>query len=113
MSATAQLAVPHHNLEAEKSVLGAVLLDGLMNSCFSTAQALLTAHSELLRMAQQALGSHHHQRQGVHRQQGGLPPQQVEIIGGAGAVSHPQVVPTARFRKRSRRPEEWSGPWPS
>jgi len=34
--------------------LGAVLLDGLMNSCFSTAQALLTAHSELLRMAQQA-----------------------------------------------------------
>ena len=30
------------------------LLDGLINSCFSTAQALLTAHSELLRMAQQA-----------------------------------------------------------
>src|ERR1700736_7004774 len=27
MSATAQIAVPPHNLEAEKSVLGAVLLD--------------------------------------------------------------------------------------
>ncbi len=37
-----------------KPDLGTVLLDGLVNSCFSTAQALLTAHSELLRMAQQA-----------------------------------------------------------
>jgi WS/DGAT/MGAT family acyltransferase len=33
---------------------GTVLLDGLISSCFSAAQALLTAHSELLRMAQQA-----------------------------------------------------------
>jgi len=33
---------------------GTALLDSLINSCFSTAQALLTAHSELLRMAEQA-----------------------------------------------------------
>jgi diacylglycerol O-acyltransferase len=33
---------------------GPALLDSLINSCFSTAQALLTAHSELLRMAEQA-----------------------------------------------------------
>ena len=32
---------------------GTVLLDGLISSCFSTAQVMLTAHSELLRMAQQ------------------------------------------------------------
>jgi diacylglycerol O-acyltransferase len=32
---------------------GTVLLDSLISSCFSTAQAFLTAHSELLRMAQQ------------------------------------------------------------
>jgi diacylglycerol O-acyltransferase len=37
-----------------KHELGTELLDGLIRSCFSTAQALLTAHSELLRMAQQA-----------------------------------------------------------
>ncbi len=33
---------------------GSVLLDGLVSSCFATAQAFLTAHSELLRMAEQA-----------------------------------------------------------
>jgi diacylglycerol O-acyltransferase len=33
---------------------GTALLDNLISSCLSTAQALLTAHSELLRMAQQA-----------------------------------------------------------
>lgn len=33
---------------------GSVLLEGLVGSCFSTGQALLTVHSELLRMAQQA-----------------------------------------------------------
>ncbi len=32
----------------------AALLDTLINSCFSTAQAFLTVHSELLRMAEQA-----------------------------------------------------------
>ena len=40
-------ASPRHDL-------GSVLLDGLMSSGLATAQALLTAHSELLRMAQQA-----------------------------------------------------------
>jgi diacylglycerol O-acyltransferase / wax synthase len=34
---------------------GAVLLDSLINTCFSTGQALLTVHSELLRMAQPAV----------------------------------------------------------
>jgi diacylglycerol O-acyltransferase len=33
---------------------GSVLLEGLVGSCFSTGQALLTVYSELLRMAQQA-----------------------------------------------------------
>ncbi|MGA3125659.1 MAG: wax ester/triacylglycerol synthase domain-containing protein [Candidatus Korobacteraceae bacterium] len=41
---------------------GTVLLDGLISSCFSTAQVLLTAHSELLRMAQQA--SHSNGKEG-------------------------------------------------
>jgi WS/DGAT/MGAT family acyltransferase len=36
---------------------GTALLDGLISTCFSTAQALLTAHSELLRLAQQATAS--------------------------------------------------------
>jgi diacylglycerol O-acyltransferase len=38
---------------------GNALLDSLINSCFSTAQALLTAHSELLRMAEQASHNDH------------------------------------------------------
>ena len=33
---------------------GTMLLDTLINACFSTGQAFLTVHSELLRMAQQA-----------------------------------------------------------
>lgn len=33
------------------------LLDGLVNACFSAGQALLTAHFELLQMAQQLFGS--------------------------------------------------------
>jgi diacylglycerol O-acyltransferase len=42
-----------HSVEAGAHLNGAsVLLDGLISTCFTTAQALLTTHSELLRMAQ-------------------------------------------------------------
>jgi diacylglycerol O-acyltransferase len=41
------LPPPQHNP-------GSKLLDGLISSCFSTAQAFLTAHSQLLRMAENA-----------------------------------------------------------
>ena len=44
------------------------------------------------RVAQQALGGHHHQRQRIHAQQRGLAAQQVEIIGRGGAVGYAQVV---------------------
>jgi WS/DGAT/MGAT family acyltransferase len=37
---------------------GTVLLDTLINSCFTTGQAFLTIHSELLRMAEQAAHPH-------------------------------------------------------
>lgn len=45
---------PHYPVPPPPQDPGTALLNGLISSCFSTAQALLTAHSELLRMAQQA-----------------------------------------------------------
>ena len=66
------------------------------------------------RIAQEALRRHQDQRAWIVIQPQGLPPQQVEILGGRRGSWRPGCCPGPEScRKRSRRALECSGPCPS
>lgn len=77
---------------------GTALLDGLISSCFTAAQALLTAHSELLRMAEHAAAPKakepgtETQPEGDKKSQGGL-----AQLGDLGRALSELAQPTQRL----------------
>ena len=76
---------------------GTALLDGLINSCFSTAQALLTAHSELLRMAQQAT-AHRDEKPGEQHTQASIGAlAQIAPLGSVANLLSELAQPTERL----------------
>ena len=90
---------------------GTALLDGLINTCFSTAQALLTAHSELLRMAQQATAKRNEsQEDRTQASIGALA--SIAPLGGVASLLAELAQPTERlpFNVLCRGPQkfDWS-----
>ncbi len=76
---------------------GTTLLDTLISSCFSTAQACLTAHSELLRMAEQAALPNRKKTDGDALQASVGPMVRIAPLGDLALLLSELALPTERL----------------